>query len=63
MFNMPNAIHWGYEDRNLTGSDLIKQDDSTQELIYGGPALQQNSQSQESAQGVYQGGAVEIVEA
>ena len=61
MLNMPNAIHWGYEDKNLTGTDLIKQDDGTNELIEGGPALQQGGQG--LTQELYHGRAVEILEA
>ena len=61
MFNMPNAIHWGYEDKNLTGTDLIKQDDGTNELIEGGPALQQAGQG--LSQELYRGRTVEILEA
>ena len=59
--NMPNAIHWGYEDKNLTGTDLIRQDDGTNELIEGGPALQQAGQ--DSTQELFRGRAVEILEA
>ncbi len=61
MLNMPNAIHWGYEDKNLTGTDLIKQDDGTNELIEGGPALQKAGAG--STQELYHGRAVEILEA
>ena len=61
IFQMPGAIHWGYEDKNLTGTELIAQDDGTHELIAGGPALQQAAQA--DMQETYQGGAVEIVEA
>ena len=61
MLQMPGAIHWGFEDRNLTGSDLVTQDNSTRELIDGGPALQRPSQN--PSQGSGQNSAVVILEA
>ena len=61
MLSMPNGIHWGYEDKNLTGTDLIRQDDGTNELIEGGPGLTQAGQG--ASQELYRGRAVEILEA
>ena len=61
IFQMPWAIHWGYEDKNLTGTELIAQDDGTRELIVGGPALQQAAQA--DMQETYRGGSVEVLEA
>ena len=60
-FQMPGAIHWGYEDRNLTGSELVTQDNSTRDLIDGGPAL--HRPSQDASQEASQNNAVVILEA
>lgn len=62
VFAMPGAIHWGYEDRNLTGSELIPQDESTRGLVAGGPPLQRPDLAT-STRGFFRGGAVEILEA
>ena len=61
VLQMPGAIHWGFEDRNLTGSELVTQDNSTRALIDGGPALQRPSQ--DPLQGSSQNNAVVILEA
>ena len=61
MLQMPGAIHWGFEDRNLTGSDLVTQDNSTRELIDGGPALRRPNQN--PSQEMSQNSAVVILEA
>ena len=61
VFQMPGAIHWGFEDRNLTGSELMTQDNSTKELLDGGPALQRPSQ--DPSQRLSQSNAAVILEA
>ena len=59
VFQMPGAIHWAFEDRNLTGSELMTQENSTRELLDGGPALQR----QDRSQGMSQNNAAVILEA